>query len=60
MSGKYALIIASYEYEDAGLRRLVAPPQDAGSLARCQRGVFRCIWSLGRSWCMDMIQRRLL
>jgi hypothetical protein len=29
-----ALIIASYEYEDADLRRLVAPAQDADSLAR--------------------------
>jgi len=35
MSGKrYALIIASYEYSDSKLRRLIAPPQDAEALAR--------------------------
>ncbi len=32
--GRYALIIASWEYKDRRLRRLVAPPQDAESLAR--------------------------
>lgn len=29
-----ALIVASYRYEDPGLRQLVAPPQDAEALAR--------------------------
>jgi len=32
--GRYALIIASWEYEDRRLKRLVAPPQDAEALAR--------------------------
>lgn len=31
---RLALIIASYQYQDAGLRRLVAPTQDAEALAR--------------------------
>ena len=31
---RVALIIASYQYEDAGLRQLVAPSQDAEALAR--------------------------
>jgi uncharacterized caspase-like protein len=31
---RFALIVASYQYEDAGLRQLVAPPQDAEDLAR--------------------------
>ncbi|HKZ87077.1 MAG TPA: SUMF1/EgtB/PvdO family nonheme iron enzyme [Anaerolineae bacterium] len=31
---RVALIIASYQYEDPGLRQLVAPPQDAEALAR--------------------------
>jgi hypothetical protein len=31
---RFALIIASYQYEDADLRQLVAPAQDAEDLAR--------------------------
>ncbi|MBF8285684.1 MAG: hypothetical protein HW378_4599, partial [Anaerolineales bacterium] len=32
---RYALIIASWDYTaDVGLRKLIAPPQDAESLAR--------------------------
>ncbi len=31
---RVALIIASYQYEDPGLRQLIAPPQDAEALAR--------------------------
>ncbi|BAL87628.1 hypothetical protein AMIS_24080 [Actinoplanes missouriensis 431] len=33
MAGRYALLIANYDYQDAGLRKLVAPPHDAESLA---------------------------
>lgn len=32
-SSRYALIVASYDYRDAGLKRLVAPQHDAESLA---------------------------
>jgi formylglycine-generating enzyme required for sulfatase activity len=31
---RLALLIASYQYEDPGLRQLVTPPQDAGTLAQ--------------------------
>ncbi len=34
MPDRFALIVASYEYEDASLRKLVAPAQDAEALAR--------------------------
>ena len=34
MSDRYALIIASYEYQDPELRQLVAPAHDAEALAR--------------------------
>ncbi|MBI5082216.1 MAG: SUMF1/EgtB/PvdO family nonheme iron enzyme, partial [Chloroflexi bacterium] len=37
MAGKYALIIGNSDYKDAELRRLIAPPQDAESLARVLR-----------------------
>jgi hypothetical protein len=33
MMGRYALIVATYEYRDTGLKRLVAPRHDAESLA---------------------------
>lgn len=34
---RFALIVASYSYQDAGLRRLIAPPKDAEALARVLR-----------------------
>jgi uncharacterized caspase-like protein len=34
MAGRFALIIATSNYEDKGLQQLVAPPQDAEALAR--------------------------
>ncbi len=34
VENRSALIVAVSEYQDAGLRRLVAPPQDAEALAR--------------------------
>ena len=37
MARRLALVIASYEYQDAGLRRLTAPAHDAESLAAVLR-----------------------
>ncbi|MBI4739303.1 SUMF1/EgtB/PvdO family nonheme iron enzyme [Candidatus Woesearchaeota archaeon] len=37
MAGKYALIIGNSNYQDAGLRKLIAPIQDVESLARVLR-----------------------
>lgn len=34
MANRYALLVATYEYEDDNLRRLIAPAQDAEILAR--------------------------
>lgn len=34
---RFALIVASFKYEDVGLSQLIAPPQDAESLARVLR-----------------------
>lgn len=34
MSGRYALLIATYQYEDDGLRGLESPTQDVEALAR--------------------------
>jgi hypothetical protein len=34
MAGRFALIIATSDYQDTGLQQLVAPPQDAEALAR--------------------------
>src|SRR4051794_17928619 len=31
--GRFGLIMASYQYDDPGLRQLVAPPHDAEALA---------------------------
>jgi bifunctional DNase/RNase len=41
VAGKFALIVATYEYEDEGLGRLTAPARDAESFAEVlrQRGV---------------------
>jgi uncharacterized caspase-like protein len=35
--GRFGLLIASYQYDDAGLRQLVAPPHDAEALAAALR-----------------------
>jgi hypothetical protein len=37
MAGRFALMIATSNYEDKGLQQLVAPPQDAEALARILR-----------------------
>jgi hypothetical protein len=37
VDGRHALIVANYDYEDPGLRRLRAPPHDAEQLARVLR-----------------------
>ena len=37
MARRLALVIASYQYQDAGLRRLTAPAHDAESLAAVLR-----------------------
>ena len=37
VAGRYALLIASYAYEDEGLRRLTAPAHDAEALAQVLR-----------------------